>query len=137
MSLGHAPQLVLANLVHLDGSPAFTGHYMVDIISVYDGSNPSERFVCSGRQKISLTGYRDHGPGDILGTTRHHSSAYPWTPSFTPHDAHHDVAPVAESPTIPVPPRPIFRTHPRPANFYVNTNLFFASGTLLPPASTG
>ena len=42
-------QLIPVNLVRLDGSPALTGHYMVDLLPAHDDSNPSERFVSSGR----------------------------------------------------------------------------------------
>ena len=48
--------------------PALTGHYMVDLLPVHDDSNPSERFVISGRQSIPLTGYQELEPGDVLGT---------------------------------------------------------------------
>ena len=51
--------LIPVNLVRLDGSPALTGHYMVDILAVNADSNPLERFVSSGRQLIPLTGYQD------------------------------------------------------------------------------
>ena len=43
------PQLIPVNLVRLDGSPALTGHYMVDLPPAHDDSDPSERFVSSGR----------------------------------------------------------------------------------------
>ena len=68
MSLTDSPQLILVNLVRLDGSPALTDHYMIDLLPVHDDSNPSERFVASGRQLIPLTGYQDLEPGDFLGT---------------------------------------------------------------------
>ena len=41
---------------------------MVDLLPVHDDSNPSERFVSSGRQLIPLAGYQDLEPGDVLGT---------------------------------------------------------------------
>ena len=65
---GRASQLFLVNMIRLDRSPALTDHYMVDIIPAYDGLDPSERFVSSGRQTVLLTGYQDLEPGDILGT---------------------------------------------------------------------
>ena len=68
VSLTDSPQLIPVNLVRLDGSPALTGHYMVEILPVNADSNPLERFVSSGRQLIPLTGYQDLEPGDILGT---------------------------------------------------------------------
>ena len=68
MSLTDSSQLISVNLVRLDESPALTGHYMVDILSVTADSNPLERFVSSGRQWIPLTGYQDLEPDDILGT---------------------------------------------------------------------
>ena len=68
VSLTDSPQLIPVNLVRLDGSPALTGHYMVDLLPAHDDSNSSERFVSSGRQLIPLTGYQDLEPGDVLGT---------------------------------------------------------------------
>ena len=57
VSLTESPQLISVKLVRLDGSPALTGHYMVDILPVNADSNPLERFVSSGRQLMLLTGY--------------------------------------------------------------------------------
>ena len=54
--LNDSPQLIPVNLVRLDGSPALTGRYMVDLLPVHDDSNPSERFVSSDRQSIPLIG---------------------------------------------------------------------------------
>ena len=70
VSLNDSPQLIPMNLVCLDRSPALTGHDMVDLLPIHDDSNPSERFVSSGRQPISLTGYQELElePGDVLGT---------------------------------------------------------------------
>ena len=68
MYLNSSPQLVPVNLIHLNGSPALTGHYMVDIVTTHDAPNPSEHFVAPGRQTIPLTGFRDLEPGDILDT---------------------------------------------------------------------
>ena len=48
VSLNDSPQLIPVNLVRLDGSPALTGHYMVDLLPVHDDSNPSESFVSLG-----------------------------------------------------------------------------------------
>ena len=36
VSLTDSPQLIPVNLVRLDGSPALTGHYMVDLLPVHD-----------------------------------------------------------------------------------------------------
>ena len=55
MSLTESPELIPVNLVRLDGSPALTGYYMVDILPVNADSNPLERFVSLGRQLILLT----------------------------------------------------------------------------------
>ena len=68
VSLTDSPQLIPVNLVRLDGSPALTGHYMVDLLPVHDDSNPSKRFVSSVGQSIPLTGYQELEPGDVLGT---------------------------------------------------------------------
>ena len=68
MSLTSSPQLVPVNLTRLNGHPALTGHYMVDIATSHDDQYPSEHFVASGRQTIPLTGNRDLEHGDILGT---------------------------------------------------------------------
>ena len=48
VSLTDSSQLIPVNLVRRDGSPALTGHYMVDLPPAPDSSDPSERFVSSG-----------------------------------------------------------------------------------------
>ena len=118
VSLTESPQLIPVDLVRLDGSPALTGHYRVDILPVNADSNPLERFVSSGRQLISLTGYQDLEPGDGLGTA---SSPLLHVPLevLSLHDALADVSALAESPTphsrFPHPiSRPIPRTRHRP-----------------------
>ena len=68
VSLTDSPQLIPVNLLHLDRSPALTGHYMVDLFPVHDDLNPSELFVSSSRQSIPMTGYQELEPGDVLGT---------------------------------------------------------------------
>ena len=113
VSLTKSPQLIPVNLVRLDGSPALTGHYIIDIIPVNADSNPLERFVSSGRQLIPLTGYQDLEPGDVLGTASSPLSAFPWRscPSMMP-------SPTSQpSPSRPPPhsrfPHPISRPIPR------------------------
>ena len=39
MSLDETPQLIPVNLVRCDGSPALTGHYMVDLVPLSDNSD--------------------------------------------------------------------------------------------------
>ena len=56
MSLDETPQLIYVNLVRCDGSPALTGHYMVDPMPLSDDSATTESFVASGRQNIPLSG---------------------------------------------------------------------------------
>ena len=98
VSLTDFPQLIPVNLVRLDGSPALTGHYMVDLLPVNDDSYPLERFVSSGRQLIPLTGYQDLEPGDILGTASSPLLRVSLEALFL-HDALADVSALAESPT--------------------------------------
>ena len=97
MSLTSSPQLVPVNLTRLNGSPALTGHYMVDIITTHDGQYPSEHFVASGRQTIPLTGYRDLEPGDILGTASTPLLRVPLE-ALAQHNELRDVTAVAETP---------------------------------------
>ena len=68
MSLDTTPQLLPVNLVRCDGSPALTGHYMVDLVPLSDSSDTIECFVTSGRQNIPISGCRELKSGDILGT---------------------------------------------------------------------
>ena len=96
--LTDSPQLIPVNLVRLDGSPALTGHYMVDLFPVHD-SDPSERFVSSGRQLIPL-GYQELEPGDVLGTASSPLLRVPLE-ALTLHDVTADVSALAESPTAP------------------------------------
>ena len=49
VSLTDSPQLIPVNLARRDDSPALTGHYMIDLPPAPDSSDPSERFVSSGR----------------------------------------------------------------------------------------
>ena len=102
VSLDDSPQLIPVNLVRLDGSPALTGHYMVDMLPVHDDSDPSERFVSSGRQSIPLTGCQELEPGDVLGTASSPLLRVPLE-ALTLHDAPTDVSTVAESPSTPAP----------------------------------
>ena len=96
MSLNSSPQLVPVNLTRLDGPPVLTGHYMVDIITGYDGQDPAEHFIVSGRQTIPLTGYRDLKPADILGTASAPLLRVPLK-ALAQHDEPHDITAAAES----------------------------------------
>ena len=97
MSLTTGPRLVTVNMVRLDGLPALTGHYMVDIATTHDGQDPFEHFVASGRQTIPLTGHRDLEPGDILGTASNPFLRLALE-TLAPHDTQHEVTTIAESP---------------------------------------
>ena len=99
-SLTRSPQLIAVNLVRLDGSPALTGHCMVGLLPAHDNSDPSERFVSSGRQLIPLTGHQDLEPGDILGTASSHLLGVPLE-ALTLHNVPTDVSALAKSPTNP------------------------------------
>ena len=105
VSLTDSPQLIPVNLVRLDGSPALTGHNMVDLLPVNDDSYPLERFVSSARQLIPLTGYQDLEAGDILGTASSPLLRVSLE-ALSLHDALADVSSLAESPTPP-PPQPV------------------------------
>ena len=102
VSLTDSPQLIPVYLVRLDGSPALTGHYMVNLLPVYDDSNPSERFVSSGRQSIPLTRYQKLEPGDVLGTASSPLLRVPLE-ALILHDVPADVSALAELPTTPAP----------------------------------
>ena len=97
MYLTSSPQLVPVNLTRLNGFPALTGHYMVDIATTHDSQYPSEHFVTSGRQTIPLTGYRDFEPGDILSTASA-SLLRVTLEALTQHNELCDVAAVVETP---------------------------------------
>ena len=102
VSLTDSPQLIPMNLVRLDGSPALTDHYMVDLLPVNDDSYPLERFIFSGRQLIPLTGYQDLEPSDILGTALSPLLRISLE-ALSLHDALADVSALADSPTPPSP----------------------------------
>ena len=143
VSLTDSPQLIPVNLVRLDGSPPLTGHYMVNLLPVHDDSNPSERFVSSGRQSIPLTGYQELAPGDVPATASSPLLRVPLE-ALTLHDVPADVLALAESPTTPksqtVLPHsttPDPPDEPPPPNsctesIAANANHFFASGTRPP-----
>ena len=97
MSLTSSPQLVPVNLIRLNGSPALTGHYMLDIITTDDDQYRSEHFVASGQQTIPLTGHRDLEPGDIQGTASALLLRIPLE-ALAQHNELRDVTAVAETP---------------------------------------
>ena len=100
VSLIDSPQLIPVNLLRLDGSPALTGHYVVDLLSAHDDSTPPGRFVSSGQQLLPLTGHQDLEPGDVLGTASSPLLRVPLE-ALTPHDVPTDVSALAESPNPP------------------------------------
>ena len=52
VTLSDQPQLLEVNLVRSNGSPALTGHYLVDILSQPDILSKQERVVASGRKVL-------------------------------------------------------------------------------------
>ena len=102
VSLDRALQLVPVNLARLDGCHALTGLFMVDMIPSYGGSNPSKRFVSSGRQTTPLTEYRDLELGDTLGNAYLPLLRVPLE-ALNPQDGTEDVALAAKSPMTPAP----------------------------------
>ena len=107
VSLNITPQLIPVHLIRADGSPALTGHYMVNMITTH------EYFVGSGRQTIPLTGYRDLEPGDILGTASAPLLRVPLE-AVAQHDAPVNVATVAESVSPATPLTEITNAKPDP-----------------------
>ena len=89
VSLNTTPQLVPVYLIRLDGSPALTGHNMVNMTTTHDYQDPS------GRQTIPLTGYRGLAPGDVLGTASAPLVRVPLE-ALAQRDAPINVTPVAE-----------------------------------------
>ena len=120
VSLTDSPQLIPVNLVRPDGSPALTGHNMVNLLPANDDSYPLERFVSSGRQLIPLTGYKDLEPSDILGTASSPLLRVSLE-ALSLHDVLADVSALAESPAPPspqpVPPPNITSETSHPPNF--------------------
>ena len=55
------------NLIRSNGSHAFTGHYLVDMLPQSDLPSEEEHFVASGRQVRPLVGVSNLEPGDLLG----------------------------------------------------------------------
>ena len=73
---------------------------MVDLTPAHDDSDPSERFVSSGRQLIPLIGYQDLEPGAVLGTASSSLLRVPLE-ALTLHNVPTDVSALAESPPNP------------------------------------
>ena len=69
ISLFSSPKLVKVNLVRQSGAPAFTGHYMGNILPRGDLLPDTVIFVSDGHQTIPLSGSTDLEPGDLLGTS--------------------------------------------------------------------
>ena len=55
VTLSDEPQLLEVNLVRSNGSPALTGHYLVDMLPQPSILSMQEHFVASGRQLFPLT----------------------------------------------------------------------------------
>ena len=55
ITLSDEPQLLEVNLVRSKGSPALTGHYLVDMLPQSSFLSTQEHFVASGRQLLPLT----------------------------------------------------------------------------------
>ena len=66
VTLSDEPQLLEVNLVRSNGSPALTGHYLVDMLPQPGILSMQEHFVASGRQVLPLTGVADLEPGDLV-----------------------------------------------------------------------
>ena len=69
VTLSDEPQLLAVNLFRSNGSQAFTGHYLVDMLPHSDLPTLKEHFVTSERQVLPLVGVAKLEPGDILGVT--------------------------------------------------------------------
>ena len=67
ITLSDEPQPLEVNLVRSNGSPALTGHYLVDMLPQPGILSMQEHFVASGRQVLPLTGVADLEPGDLVG----------------------------------------------------------------------
>ena len=67
VTLSDEPQLLEVNLVRSNGSPALTGHYLVDMLPQPSFLSTQEHFVASGRQLLPITGVADLEPGDLVG----------------------------------------------------------------------
>ena len=67
VTLSDKPQLLEVNLVRSNGSPALTGHYLVDMLPQPGILSMQEHFVASGRQVLPLTGVADLESGDLVG----------------------------------------------------------------------
>ena len=125
ISFSSSPKLVKVNLVHQSGAPAFTGHYMVNMLSREDLLSDK---VIFGHQTIPLSGSTDLEPGDLLGTslsplvqvplaTLEHPSFDPPAPPPMPGvHAPHDKIPGASENPPPADPH-VPRTAPCPQLF--------------------
>ena len=72
VTLSDDPQSRFVHLVHRDGFPARTGHYLVVMMPPPDLSSVEEHFVASRRQVLSLVGVADLEAGDVLGVAHAH-----------------------------------------------------------------
>ena len=61
------PKLLEVNLVRSNGSPALTGHYLVDMMPQPGILSMQEHFLASGWQVLPLTGVSDLEPGELVG----------------------------------------------------------------------
>ena len=77
VSLSSTPTLVEVNLVRQPGAPAFTGKYMVNMVTREDPLSDTAIFVSDGYQIIPLSSSTDLEPGDLLGTCLLYTSPSP------------------------------------------------------------
>ena len=67
VTLADEPQLLAVNLVRINGLPALTGHYLVEMLPRPDFLLAEEHFAASGRQILPISGATDLEPDDLLG----------------------------------------------------------------------
>ena len=80
ISLDTTLQLTRVNLVHLDGSPALTHHYMVDLLRHYDSSVTTECFLSSADRISRSRGVESFNRGISWEPLPHPFSAFRWSP---------------------------------------------------------
>ena len=72
-------------LVRSNGSPALTGHYLVDILPQPDILSGQNHFVASGQQVLPLIGVADLESGDLVGVADAPLFAHPAECLATPY----------------------------------------------------
>ena len=96
ISLSSEPQSLPVTLVRRNGSPALTGHYLIEVSPRIGLPDSTVLFVSDGHQHLPITGTAELDPGDLIGTASAPLTPVPLT-SLAPSRVDNGVATVTDT----------------------------------------